>query len=216
MSWINGFKKRSKLTATGTSNTTDDTEGALQVGCGVQSTYSLNASRGKLHTLTHKCSQPHSPHYADKGGVMSLNRHWSRHAFRNIPKAQYTFKSLLIHGILQFTMLITLRCALHRCSSRDIRRWKLYRTKVFTHFRISAQWFQDTGSRSRKGGRSNSALLLPPSFLMKELMLSPSLTNNLTVDGSQWFKRIRANDPSAGSPTETLLRLLLPLSDKVH
>ena len=26
----------------------------------------------------------------------------------------------------------------------------------------------------------------------------------------------RVNDPSAGSPTETLLRLLLPLSDKVH
>ena len=25
-----------------------------------------------------------------------------------------------------------------------------------------------------------------------------------------------ANDPSAGSPTETLLRLLLPLSDKIH
>jgi hypothetical protein len=24
------------------------------------------------------------------------------------------------------------------------------------------------------------------------------------------------NDPSAGSPTETLLRLLLPLSDEVH
>ena len=28
--------------------------------------------------------------------------------------------------------------------------------------------------------------------------------------------QISANDPSAGSPTETLLRLLLPLSDKVH
>ena len=28
--------------------------------------------------------------------------------------------------------------------------------------------------------------------------------------------RMRANDPSAGSPTETLLRLLLPLSDKIH
>ena len=27
---------------------------------------------------------------------------------------------------------------------------------------------------------------------------------------------ISVNDPSAGSPTETLLRLLLPLSDKVH
>ena len=32
------------------------------------------------------------------------------------------------------------------------------------------------------------------------------LLDELTVD----------NDPSAGSPTETLLRLLLPLSDKVH
>ena len=31
-----------------------------------------------------------------------------------------------------------------------------------------------------------------------------------------WCCRKRANDPSAGSPTETLLRLLLPLSDKVH
>ena len=29
-------------------------------------------------------------------------------------------------------------------------------------------------------------------------------------------KTIDANDPSAGSPTETLLRLLLPLSKKVH
>ena len=27
---------------------------------------------------------------------------------------------------------------------------------------------------------------------------------------------MHVNDPSAGSPTETLLRLLLPLSDKVH
>ena len=27
---------------------------------------------------------------------------------------------------------------------------------------------------------------------------------------------MRVNDPSAGSPTETLLRLLLPLGDKVH
>ena len=31
-----------------------------------------------------------------------------------------------------------------------------------------------------------------------------------------WLCNMYANDPSAGSPTETLLRLLLPLSDKVH
>ena len=34
-------------------------------------------------------------------------------------------RSLLVHGILQFTMLITVRCALHRCSSRDIRSLKV-------------------------------------------------------------------------------------------
>ena len=36
------------------------------------------------------------------------------------------------------------------------------------------------------------------------------------AEDAQWFIWMRANDPSAGSPTETLLRLLLPLSDKVH
>ena len=36
-------------------------------------------------------------------------------------------------------------------------------------------------------------------------------TNQFTVDNVD-----SANDPSAGSPTETLLRLLLPLDDKVR
>ena len=40
---------------------------------------------------------------------------------------------------------------------------------------------------------------------------SATLTKRCT-----WIWMIRVNDPSAGSPTETLLRLLLPLSDKVH
>ena len=34
-----------------------------------------------------------------------------------------------------------------------------------------------------------------------------------TIHSVGW---IICNDPSAGSPTETLLRLLLPLNDKVH
>ena len=35
--------------------------------------------------------------------------------------------------------------------------------------------------------------------------------------GFLWFFGLFCvNDPSAGSPTETLLRLLLPLDDKVH
>ena len=36
------------------------------------------------------------------------------------------------------------------------------------------------------------------------------------TQGCTGLKWIRVNDPSAGSPTETLLRLLLPLGDKVH
>ena len=41
------------------------------------------------------------------------------------PKEQYAFNFLLFHRILQFTMLITLRCTLHRCSSPNIHHWKL-------------------------------------------------------------------------------------------
>ena len=36
------------------------------------------------------------------------------------------------------------------------------------------------------------------------------------IGNSQGVPEFCANDPSAGSPTETLLRLLLPLSDKVY
>ena len=59
--------------------------------------------------------------------VLHINeyRHWSRHAVRDILTAPDTFKILLVHGILQFTMIITLCCALHRYLSRDIHRWKL-------------------------------------------------------------------------------------------
>ena len=88
------------------------------------STCALNVSRTES-ALTHKYAHKQNQIALEIACGMNINRHWRRHAFRDIPKAQYTFKSLLVHGILQFTMLITLRCALHRCSSRDIRRWKL-------------------------------------------------------------------------------------------
>ena len=42
-----------------------------------------------------------------------------------------------------------------------------------------------------------------------------NITDGSTVN-SKVLIWIRVNDPSAGSPTETLLRLLLPLSGKVH
>ena len=43
-----------------------------------------------------------------------------------------------------------------------------------------------------------------------------TLLSTLLADDCCPAELISANDPSAGSPTETLLRLLLPLSDKVH
>ena len=87
--------------------------------------YMLHVSKAWKHLDTQK--RTHTiPLINGMTSGRNISGHWSRHAFRDIPKAQYTFKSLLVHGILQFTMLITLRCALHRCSSRDIRRWKLW------------------------------------------------------------------------------------------
>ena len=56
---------------------------------------------------------------------IKVHMQWSRHTSRDYPEVQYAFKDPLIHGILQFTMIITLCCVLHRCLNRDIRRWKL-------------------------------------------------------------------------------------------
>jgi hypothetical protein len=43
------------------------------------------------------------------------------------------------------------------------------------------------------------------------------LHRGATLQLKAWLSfDIRFNDPSAGSPTETLLRLLLPLSDKIY
>jgi hypothetical protein len=36
-------------------------------------------------------------------------------------EAQCAFKDSMIHGILQFTLLIAFRCVLHRCENQEIR-----------------------------------------------------------------------------------------------
>ena len=74
------------------------------------------------------------------------------------------------------------------------------------------------GSEGRKGRRSDPTLNSAREFLHRGINRDTVSIpiQSLTQVGSQWFGWMRANDPSAGSPTETLLRLLLPLSDKVH
>ncbi len=59
----------------------------------------------------------------------------------------------------------------------------------------------------------NSLAAREPSRALDSLQPQPS---GLTVSFIFEVDAYRENDPSAGSPTETLLRLLLPLSGKVH
>ena len=62
-----------------------------------------------------------------------------------------------------------------------------------------------------QGHRSvNSTNLQSPSILLNFVL---KLIVQLSAQGVDTW--IRVNDPSAGSPTETLLRLLLPLNDQV-
>ena len=131
-------------------------------------------------------------------------------------RAQLAFKNSMIHGILQFTPSIAFCYVLHRCESLDIR----CRESYWLRFRC-----QPDPPRNPRG-KGAIRLSSPWRFPRRELGLvrgpggmgfpvharRPTFFVNL-------FAVVRAgfdNDPSAGSPTETLLRLLLPLNDKVQ
>ncbi|XXG87888.1 hypothetical protein AAC387_Pa12g0178 [Persea americana] len=146
------------------------------------------------------------------------------------PRAQLAFKDSMVHGILQFTPSIAFRYVLHRCESRDIR------------CRESSKRFSQTGggsprrrarprpgcARAGRGGR-------PFRFSIPWRSPRPKGCFGARGDARRrgrppgrapraafswdWFAGCgsgNGNDPSAGSPTETLLRLLLPLNDKVQ
>ena len=152
--------------------------------------------------------------------LMLENRRWSRQAFGNTPKAQCAFKSLLIHEILLFSMLITLCCTLHHHPSQDIQCWKLWWHKGLTPWKqkrrqwvCKAQWCPNTAA-----GRQQAAYLamadIPECMWGGSIAAHPHKRSQHQI--IVLLSKRCANDPSAGSPTETLLRLLLPLSDKVH
>ena len=128
-----------------------------------------------------------------------------------LPEAQYAFKDLMTHGILQFALRIAFRCVLHRCKSQDIHCWKLFSDFVswdiikYHHFSLDfilfdwfIIWFSLSYLHSCKHKFQH--------FQLKTL-----------INNSQKYRSWIAcgNDPSAGSPTETLLRLHLPLDGKV-
>ena len=115
-------------------------------------------------------------------------------------RAQYAFKDSMIHWILQFTLRIAFRCVLHRCESQEIRCWKLYFELSIFIICYQTNVVKDIGW-----------------YLWRERKDFP---NKHCTQGGYGFlksaiKHSFVNDPSAGSPTETLLRLLLPLNDQV-
>lgn len=130
----------------------------------------------------------------------------------------------MVHGILQFTPSIAFRYVLHRCESRDIRCRESF---VFKEQRASPRTVRERGAR---GGLS---ILVFLGAFRAGVRWSPEVLARVgRREGGarrasappQCLKRVRGsfcyagfdNDPSAGSPTETLLRLLLPLNDKVQ
>ncbi|KAL3524552.1 hypothetical protein ACH5RR_012924 [Cinchona calisaya] len=131
----------------------------------------------------------------------------------------------MVHGILQFTPSIAFRYVLHRCESRDIRCRESFRLTVHAgHLPRSPR----TGRREGGGQFAFSLALSAPgfgSFHAASARGAAGTTGSFppAARGPVWLHEFAVvcsagfdNDPSAGSPTETLLRLLLPLNDKVQ
>ncbi|KAG8612019.1 hypothetical protein MANES_S052016v8 [Manihot esculenta] len=144
-------------------------------------------------------------------------------------RAQLAFKNSMVRGILQFTPSIAFCCVLHRCESRDIRCRESF-------------WFSKEDGASRTGAPSLRFMFLGASragvgccgrgeHAGRGQASAPACLPDLGGLGGpkppaapDVCEHVRGsccragfdNDPSAGSPTETLLRLLLPLNDKVQ
>ena len=116
------------------------------------------------------------------------------------PKVTSAFSGQSIHGILQFTMVIALRCTLHQHANQDICCWNhSYNT---LHKLQPTFWWRTRFTHTAAAQQSAVA--------------NSTLTPYQCTSHISHLDVHYTNDPSAGSPTETLLRLLLPLSDKVH
>lgn len=132
----------------------------------------------------------------------------------------------MVHGILQFTPSIAFSYVLHRCGSRDIRCRESF--CVFTKRRHRTRLARPRTGRGRAEAPSRFTYYLAriaPGFVVKRHRTGvgrptpEGRTRSCQKDvfaGRSAFRAGFDNDPSAGSPTETLLRLLLPLNDKVQ
>ena len=151
-------------------------------------------------------------------------------------RAQGAFKDSMIHGILQFTLPIAFRCVLHRWENQEIRCRKLcivcwpVTVQPSSTFILTIRVCSEERASERPSQRSTpnatDRTVLASLFLF--LSKCPFQGQCTRVCGcivgvggqghfvaSVWPAQIFSNDPSACSPTETLLRLFLPLNDQV-
>ena len=82
-------------------------------------------------------------------------------------------------------------------------------TRVVKEARVARQQGLPPSGTHTTARAANNRWALPKIHTVREFTIESS--QRLSI-----VKMLCVNDPSAGSPTETLLRLLLPLSDKVH
>lgn len=143
------------------------------------------------------------------------------------PTAQLAFKNSMVREILQFTPSIAFRYVLHRGRSQDIHCRESF---IFEHVTSGRSTPFYTNYNDLGTTRANTAASLCPrpgnTRLLRQHLLSvtrgPNPRRSTAAASSapshihrKWLVQC-TNDPSAGSPTETLLRLLLPLNDKVQ
>ena len=132
----------------------------------------------------------HSHHKATLPEAYATGRHTLRHP--------------IVHKSLHFTMYTTVHCTLHRYSNQYIHYWCKWHAQCRRQHRqrivlsITAVHVQLSTTPAQPIAR-NKQNAIPSHGNVLALARKPTETNS-------------TNDPSAGSPTETLLRLLLPLS----
>ena len=120
------------------------------------------------------------------------------------PSAQVAFKGLVIRLILQFIRIIACCRVLHRLESQDIHRCKLYKELHSQSFLFSLfKKKRSTNVGMRSLSQSTGIEITTHTSVYMYISLKREFFHHL-------FENFR-NDPAAGSPTATLLRLLLPL-----
>ena len=127
----------------------------------------------------------------------------------------------MIHGMSHVTLPFAICCVRHRYKSQDIHRWETLHISIYFFFlktiisfcllfniiifylylkKLTPYYFFWYRSKYKVGLFNKTVHC---SYALRFFFL---IFNNYKC----------FNDPSAGSPTETLLRLLLPLDDKAH